>query len=267
MKNPSIIVLKFGSSVLRQAGDFAVAAKEIRRCLSDGQRVVAVVSAMGDETNRLMRTGQAVSKSKESSWLAEFVATGEQQSTLLLALALDDIGVLPNTVSPNDIGLVAEGPTLNANLVDVDESTLLSILSLHPVVIVPGFVGVNRNAHVSLLGRGGSDLTALFLAERLGARCRLIKDVDGIYDRDPAIYASRAHKFSKIGWNDALGVAGKLVQPKALRFAGEHQICFEVACPGSSACTIVGPRTIWPSRAGFPSTGGFTCSDLPSDGL
>ena len=108
---------------------------------------------------------------------------------------------------------------------------------------MPGFVGINPSGQKTLLGRGGSDLTALFLAHRLDAHCRLIKDVDGIFDRDPAIHGSRAKKFAQISWDDALDVAGELIQPKAIHFARKHGFIFEVACLKSTSGSLVGSTT------------------------
>ncbi len=95
---------------------------------------------------------------------------------------------------------------------------------------------------MALFGRGGSDLSALFLAKQLGARCRLIKDVDGIYDSDPAA-CSGAKRFDEINFSDALAIGGKIVQQKAIAFGRKTGVPFEVAALGENYATIVGAIT------------------------
>src|SRR5207244_13266821 len=103
------------------------------------------------------------------------------------------------------------------------------------------FVGRTREGGASLLGRGGSDLTALFLAKHLYAdRCRLVKDVAGLYERDPSHGGPRPRRYGSLTWDDALQLEGGVVQHKALRFAREHHVVFEVATLGAVEATRVG---------------------------
>jgi homoserine dehydrogenase len=108
------------------------------------------------------------------------------------------------------------------------------------VLIVPGFFAVDPGGRCVLLGRGGSDHTALFVAHILEADCVLLKDVFGIYDRDPAEPGPATHRFERISWADAIGVGGKLIQPKALRFAAMRQQPFSISTPGCSIHTLIG---------------------------
>ena len=105
--------------------------------------------------------------------------------------------------------------------------------------MIPGFIARDRRGHVALFGRGGSDLSALFLAGQSNARCRLIKDVDGIYDSDPAA-CSDARRFDEINFSDALAIAGKVVQQKAIAFGRKTGVPFEVAALGENYATTVG---------------------------
>jgi homoserine dehydrogenase len=171
-----IIVLKFGSSVLRTDADLPNAVHEIYRWVRRGYRIVAVVSAVGEATDQLLGLARGLSSTPESFATAELLATGERASAALLGIALDRAGVPARVLNPREIGLTVSGSPLDSELVSVDVERLRGLLAEHPVLVVPGFFGTDDAGRTHLLGRGGSDLSAVFLAHVLGARCRLIKD-------------------------------------------------------------------------------------------
>ncbi len=230
------LVIKFGSSVLSCEADLELAVHEIYRHIRRGQRVVAVVSAIGSTTDALLQRAQHYGIDAPEA-TASLLATGEAQSAALLGLALARSGTDAALFDAARLGLRTEGPPLDARLVDLDLPALDAALDHHRVAIVPGFVG-RCSGHTTLLGRGGSDLTALFLAHRLGADCRLVKDVDGIYDRDPAQHPG-ALRFAQLDWDEAIAVGGKIVQPKAIAWARERGLSFQVARLGDDAGTRV----------------------------
>jgi len=236
---PAVEVLKFGSSVLRSPGDLHVAVDEIYRRWRLGFRVLAVVSAFEGVTDILMArvTGALGSGGAEAT--AAYLATGEQQTAALLLGSLHQYGLPARTVHPHDIGLVAEGPLLESMPVRVDTAALERLWQQSPILILPGFYGIDSNGRIALFGRGGSDMSALFLASALGGSCRLLKDVNGVFDADPA-RNRLAHRFSVLSWDTALEVAGPLIQPKALRYAQDKALSFEVGRPNEAACTVVG---------------------------
>lgn len=236
----SIRVLKFGSSVLSSRSDLSRALHEIYRELREGRRVVAVVSALGGTTNRLLASARRVDPRARAAPLAMLVSTGEMQAAALLALALERAGISCVLLDPAQIGLVTRGPLLEAQPVSLDASVVRNALREKSVAVIPGFVGRDARGRTSLLGRGGSDLSALFLAAQLGASCRLVKDVAGIFDRDPAQSAESAQRYATLAWSDALAIGGRVVQEKALRFALEHRLEFEVGAFASTESTIVG---------------------------
>lgn len=170
-----ITVLKFGSSVLRDECDLPRAVHEIYRWWRAGAQVLAVVSAFGDTTNQLLLRAESIFKHPDRSSLAALLATGEAASSALLGLALNRVGIPVRVLDPVQAGLRTVGAKLEADLVSVDSARLRTELR-RAVVVLPGFVGRGDNGDTTLLGRGGSDLTALFLAHRLGARCVLVKD-------------------------------------------------------------------------------------------
>ena len=233
-----VIVLKFGSSVLQSRADLPQAVHEIYRWIRLQYRVVAVVSAFAGETDRLLAT---VADYRDPNWeaIARVVATGEEVATAFLALELDRFGIPAQVLDPSQIQLIAETNSNDTEPVSADTAKIKAVLNHGRVAVIPGFVARDRQGRVALFGRGGSDLSALFLAKQLGARCRLIKDVDGIYDSDPAA-RSNARRFSEISFSEALAVAGKVVQPKAIAFGRKTGVQFEVAALGEEHATLVG---------------------------
>jgi homoserine dehydrogenase len=237
---PPLAVLKFGSSVLRSEKELSEAVHEIYRYWRGGHRVIAVVSALGRTTDELLARARSVSETPDSEGLAALLATGEASSSALLFLALDRAGVPAILLDPARIGLRAEGPALDAEPSGLESALLLRALEKRSTVVVPGFYGQSPEGGICLLGRGGSDLTALFLSQRLGAgTCRLLKNVDGVYEADPTGPTARA-RYEDLAYADALRLEGRVVQWKALRYAQSHNLSFEVAAPGSERGTRVG---------------------------
>ena len=236
-----VIVLKFGSSVLRNESDLPTAVHEIYRWWRAGFQVVVVVSALGNTTHELTQRAHSVCEQPNDELVAAFLATGEAASSALLGLALNRSGIPTTVIDAEQAGLSTEGPMLDSALTFVDAPRVLKAAK-DRVVVLPGFVGKNRFGKMTLLGRGGSDLTALFLAQRLGAECRLIKDVDGIYSSDPnSTTGSSASRFIRVSYATAARVGGAVVQLKAIDFAERHRLTFKVASAGCGLATEVGP--------------------------
>jgi homoserine dehydrogenase len=245
MSSDSIVVLKFGSSVLAEAADIPVAVHEIYRYLRQGKRVVAVVSAMGPTTDRLLSLAHSLSGSPEPAGLAALLATGEATTAALLAMALDRAGIPATLLDPGRVGLRTEGPVLDAKPREINRRELFRVLEHRPVVVLSGFVGQDAEGRTTLLGRGGSDFSALFIAHQLGAECcRLIKDVDGLYESDPASHLA-PRRFLSVSWEDARLLGGGVVQDKALHYAERFRLSIEITAPCVAEHTVVGPG---PSR-------------------
>jgi homoserine dehydrogenase len=233
-----VIVLKFGSSVLQSRSDLPQAVHEIYRWIRRQHNVVAVVSAFAGETDRLLGTVKEYGDGNSEA-IARIVATGEEVASAFLTLELDRFGIPAQVLDPSQIQLIADINSNDTEPVSADLTAIQNVLLQGRVAVVPGFVARDRQGRVALFGRGGSDLSALFLAKQLNARCRLVKDVDGIYDSDPATCAE-AKRFEEINFADALSVAGKVVQRKAIAFGKKTQVPFEVAALGENHATIVG---------------------------
>ncbi len=242
MRRDSIVVLKFGSSVLGNEKDLWPVVDEIYRRHRAGKHVVAIVSAFAGETDRLLAHAGQYGRCSNPDALARLVATGEETSAALLGLALDRAGIPAQVLDAAQIGFVAHGSTLDAEPHSLHPQKILHALESGAVAVIPGFVARQEDGSTALLGRGGSDLSAVFIAQRLGGHCCLIKDVDGLYDCDPALAGAAARRFSTLTWDEALALGGGVVQPKAIAFACEHAQTFEVRAIGSTTSTLIGPQ-------------------------
>ena len=238
---PPVVVLKFGSSVLTCPAGYRRAADEVARDVEDGHRVVAVVSAMGSTTDRLLEAARALTPTPPEALLGQLLATGEEASVALLSIALTSVGVNAVGLPAAQFRLRTHGALSDADPVEADTSTLLAALGTHDAVVLPGFVGRHASGAPSVLGRGGSDLTALFLADALDAvEVRLLKDVDGVYSNDPKS-DEQAVALTGATWDDVRRVGGGVVQEKAISFAERRGRSFRVSSLGGRG-TWVGPR-------------------------
>lgn len=237
-----VIVLNFGHSVLNTLEDYTQAASEIYRHYRQGQNVVAVTSAQGDQTDVLMAEARRIGPEGSAKNLPELLQLGERRSAALLALALERIGAPAFVRQARDLGLTAEGSFTGARLTGLNTPQLLQDLKDHDIVVMPGFVAIGEKDRAVLLGDGGADLTALYVADQLGVEAVLLKDVNGIYEVDPKSNP-KAKRYEAISWDDATRVAGPLIAPRALGFARKNEVPFRVGTPGLPSYTRVGPAT------------------------
>lgn len=235
-----LCVLKFGSSVLEREDAYPSVALEIYRHVRDGEKVVAVVSALAGQTDALLEQAKRVGGDCPPDGLvARLARVGELHSAALMALALNKAGLRACALDPNETGLVAEGDLLDADLVALDATAVWAKLNQHDVVVVPGFTAGHAAHGVVTLGRGGTDLSAVFFAARLGAhRVRLIKDVDGVYAEDPAKNPA-AERYSQMTYAEAEEASSGLIQVKAIHAAEAEDVLIEVASLGSAEATRI----------------------------
>jgi len=234
----SIAVLKFGGSVLRDRAALGDAAREVARAIARGERVIAVVSALRGRTDELLAECRAEREPLSGNAIALRVGQGECECAAALVVALKEHGIDAMALDPASMELVACGDPLDADLCSVSLPRVHAALARHGAVVVPGFVAIDDRGNAVLLGRGGSDLTALFLAQRLAARCRLVKDVDGLHDADPAALHGASRQL-RASYAEVAQRGGRLVQDKALAFARAHGFAFEIGAIGSDTPTIV----------------------------
>ena len=241
MSKQPLVVLKFGGSVLLDENRLRIAVHEIYRWRREGNRVLAVVSALAGRTEELIARCDALSPDASPAAKAAYIASGELESAALLGIHLDRAGIPARVLTPAAVGLLAVGDALDASPVSVDRALLDRALDEDGVVVFPGFVGVDAGGALVTLGRGGSDLTAVYLASALGAdRCCLVKDVDGLYEHDPAASGPRPRRFTYAGYDDAAATDGSIIQHKAIRFAEGCGLEFELGRFNGTRPTRIG---------------------------
>lgn len=247
------LVLNFGHSVLRSLSDYTEAASEIYRHYRQGYNIVAVTSAQGDQTDVLMAEARRIGPEGEARNLPELLQLGERRSAALLSLALERIGAPAFVRQARDLGLTATGDPLNAELTSLDIGQLMKDLKDHDIVVMPGFVAIGDKDRSVLLGQGGADYTALYVADQLGAPALLLKDVDGVYERDPREAGKAApQRYGRISYADLRRKAAPLIAARALDYAESVGQRFRIGSPGAPATTQVGDVSDTPSDATTP---------------
>lgn len=202
-----LIVEKFGGTSVADAQRISRAALKLVTAAEKGHRVVAVVSAQGDLTDRLLEKIRAVSTDPAHRESDACVSAGEQISAALLAMAVQRLGRDAVSLTGWQAGIRTDSAFGNARIQGLTSDRIERELASGRIVIVAGFQGVDKQEDITTLGRGGSDTTAVALAAWLQAdRCLIYTDVDGVYDRDPRRHPD-AKRFDRIGYDDMLALA------------------------------------------------------------
>lgn len=202
-----LIVMKFGGSSLADTQRLSRAAERIRAERMAGNRVVAVVSAQGDTTDRLLEKAAQLCPQACSRELDAYVSTAEQMSAALMAMALEKKGCPAVSLTGSQAGILTDGVYGNARVLGLGSDRIQRELEQGKAVVVAGFQGVDTQGNTTTLGRGGSDTTAVALAAFLKADiCKIYTDVDGVYDRDPRKFPD-AVKLDVVGYQQMLAMA------------------------------------------------------------
>ncbi|MCD5399387.1 MAG: aspartate kinase [Dehalococcoidia bacterium] len=214
----ALIVQKYGGSSLADAEKIKSVAQRIARTADADNKVVAVVSAMGDTTDDLIALSHQVSKNPEPREMDVLLSTGELVSCTLMAMTLRSMGHKAISLSGAQAGIRTDSSHGQAQIADMAPDRLIQELDNDTIVIVAGFQGITEDLDVTTLGRGGSDTTAVALAAALGAaRCEVYTDVDGIYTADPR-FVPAAHKLDEISFEEMLELAsyGAKMNPRSI---------------------------------------------------
>lgn len=238
--SPEIIVLKFGSSILESLSSFNQVAVEIKRFVAQGYRVVAIVSAIGNTTDALEESQQKLNLHNTqlcAKARALLLSTGELQSVAYLTQTLL-AQKIPCHFITNPI--YAEGDYINATPQELNHAAFEKAFKSDQVVVAPGFIAQNAEHEPCLLGRGGSDLSALFIAHELNAKhCILLKDVDGVYNLDPNKHEN-AIRYDSLTYECAKEKATQVIQPQAIAWAKSHCLSFEIGKLNGNHYTTIG---------------------------
>ncbi|MCH6555367.1 MAG: aspartate kinase [Chloroflexi bacterium] len=228
----ALIVQKYGGTSVADAERIQSVAGRIARQAEAGDRLVVVVSAMGDTTDELLALADQMTDEPEERELDLLLSTGEIVSSTLLAMALKHIGHPAIALSGAQAGIGTDKRYGRARILKVDPHRVEAALKRGNVVIVAGFQGTTEELDVTTLGRGGSDTTAVALTAALKAeRCEIYTDVDGIYTADPRI-EPRASKLESVSYEEMLELASygaKVMHPRAVELGALFQVPILVA--------------------------------------
>ena len=227
----ALIVQKYGGTSVGSAERIKNVAKRIAQTRAEGHDVVIVVSAMSGETNRLVALAHEMQEFPDPREMDVVLATGEQVTIGLLAMALKDIGVDAKSYTGWQVAVQTDNAHTKARIDHIDGDKIHADLKAGKVVIVAGFQGITADGDISTLGRGGSDTSAVALAAALKAdECQIYTDVDGVYTTDPRV-VPEARRMGTISFEEMLELASlgsKVLQIRSVEFAGKYQVRLRV---------------------------------------
>ena len=227
----ALIVQKYGGTSVGSAERIKNVAKRVAQTRAEGHDVVVVVSAMSGETNRLVALAHEMQEFPDPREMDVVLATGEQVTIGLLAMALKDIGVDAKSYTGWQVAVQTDNAHTKARIDHIDGDKIHADLKAGKIVIVAGFQGITADGDISTLGRGGSDTSAVALAAALKAdECQIYTDVDGVYTTDPRV-VPEARRMSTISFEEMLELASlgsKVLQIRSVEFAGKYQVRLRV---------------------------------------
>ena len=225
-----LVVQKFGGTSVADPERIREVADHVARTRKRGDQVVVVVSAMGKETDELLHLAQQVSKTRPGREMDMLITAGERKATALLCMALHDLGIAADSFTGSQAGFLTDTNHMNAKILEVRADRVRAAVDAGRVPVVGGAQGVSTNRDVTFLGRGGSDTTAVALAEALGGVCELYTDVSGVFTTDPRVVPV-ARRINRISFDEMLEMcAAGCPKPamRAVEFARTHRVPLHV---------------------------------------
>lgn len=227
----STIVMKFGGAAVAEPGHFSRIADIVISRKAEFQRIVVVVSAMGDTTNQLIALAKQVNPDPPRREYDMLITVGERISCSLLAMALAAKGCQAHSFTGSQSGIITCARHTEAKIIDVRPTRILPLLESDKVVIVAGFQGVSKEGEITTLGRGGSDTTAVALGVILQASVvEFFKDVPGVFEEDPK-KNPEASFYEKMSYSQAWNVIakeGKILHPRCIQLAQKNYLPLKV---------------------------------------
>lgn len=227
----ALIVQKYGGTSVGSVERIGKVADKVKAFREQGNDVVVVVSAMTGETNRLIELAKAIDPNPDAREMDVIMATGEQVTIGLLALALKQRGVDARSYTGPQVRILTDSAHMKARILEIDEARMREDLKQGRVVVVAGFQGVDEHGNITTLGRGGSDTTGVALAAALKAdECQIYTDVDGVYTTDPRV-VPEARRLDRITFEEMLEMASlgsKVLQIRSVEFAGKYNVPLRV---------------------------------------
>ncbi|MBD3918679.1 aspartate kinase [Paenibacillus sp. PR3] len=223
----SLIVMKFGGSSVGSTERMQRVAKRIIKTKEAGNRVVVVVSAMGDTTDDLIDQSKQLNPNPPAREMDMLLTTGEQISVALLSMTIHQLGSQAVSYTGWQAGIVTEAVHAKARISDIKPNRIFNSLDEGNIVIVAGFQGMTEEGEITTLGRGGSDTTAVALAAAINADvCEIFTDVDGVYSTDPRVVKC-ARKLDSISYDEMLELAhlgAAVLHPRAVEYAKHNNV-------------------------------------------
>ncbi len=226
-----LLVQKYGGTSIGSIERIEIVAEKIIQARKDGNRVVVVVSAMNDETNRLIALANEIAPKPDLREYDVLLSTGEQVTIALLSIALIKRGCSARSYTGSQVKILTDNVHKKARIRSIDSESINRDLEAGTVVVVAGFQGVDKNDDITTLGRGGSDTSAVALAAALKAdECQIFTDVDGIYTTDPRV-VPEARRLDKVTFEEILEMASlgsRVLNTRAVEFAGKYNVPLRV---------------------------------------
>ncbi|MEW6340222.1 MAG: aspartate kinase [Pseudomonadota bacterium] len=223
----ALIVHKYGGTSMGSVERIKNVAKRVAKWHKAGHKMVVVPSAMSGETNRLLGLAKDISTQPSPRELDMIAATGEQVSSGLLAIALQEAGVDAVSYAGWQVPIKTDSAFTKARINEIDGERVLNDLAAGKVVVITGFQGIDPEGHITTLGRGGSDTSAVAVAAALKAdECLIYTDVDGVYTTDPRV-VEEARRLDCVTFEEMLEMASlgsKVLQIRSVEFAGKYQV-------------------------------------------
>jgi len=227
----SLVVQKFGGTSVADPDRMRAVADHVARTKKRGHQVVVVISAMGKETDELLRIAKEVSPHRPGREMDMLVTAGERKAMALLSMALHALGVEADSFTGSQAGFITDTTHMNAKIIEVKADRIRAAIDAGRVPVVGGAQGVSTDHDVTFLGRGGSDTTAVALAHALGADvCELYTDVSGVFTSDPRVVLN-ARKMDRISFDELLEMTATGCPKPAMRsveYARNHGVDLHV---------------------------------------
>jgi aspartate kinase len=227
----ALVVQKYGGTSMGSIERIRNVAKRVAKTYDEGNDLVVVVSAMSGETNKLVALANEMCEFPSEREYDVMVATGEQVSMSLLAMALQSMGYKAKSYCGFQLPIITDSAFSKARIEEIDDKRVREDLKNGVIVVVAGFQGIDRQGNLTTLGRGGSDTSAVAVAAAMKADvCEIYTDVDGIYTTDPRI-VPEASKLEKISYDEMLEMASlgsKVLQIRSVEFAKKYDVVVHV---------------------------------------
>lgn len=239
----AVIVQKYGGTSVGDTEKIKNVASRVVQARKAGYDTVVVVSALGKTTDELIKMAYSVNPSPSEREIDVLMSTGEQISVAILAMAIHSLGYEAISFTGPQIGILTDGSYTRAKIVDIKPEKIKEQLSLGRIVIVAGFQGVSRDADITTLGRGGSDLTAIAMGAVLNSEVvEIYTDVDGVYTADPRVVKD-ARKLQVVSYDEMLemsSLGAQVMQARSVEFAKRFGVPVHVrSSSGGNAGTLI----------------------------